>query len=65
MDGEFSEEVYFIKTGNVKIYAKNGFSFGKFVDGQHFGEAEVMHKIPREGKAVAETDCVLYSLHKD
>jgi len=28
MDGDFSEEIYFVKQGSVRLYAKNGFPFG-------------------------------------
>ena len=52
-EGDFSEEIYFIKQGEVKIYAKNGFSFLEYKDGKHFGDPEVIFKEPRDGKAVA------------
>ena len=64
-EGDFSEEIYFIKSGKVKLYAKNGFSFLQYKDGQHFGDPEVIFKEPRDGKAVAYTDCLFYSLSKD
>lgn len=65
MDGEFSEEIYFIKQGKVKIFAKNGFPYLLCKDGQHFGEVEVIYKEPRVGKAVAQTDCLIYTLERD
>lgn len=64
-EGDFSEEIYFIKTGKVKLYAKNGFPFAQYKEGQHFGDSDVIFKETRDGKAVAQTDCMLYSLHKD
>lgn len=32
-EGDFSEEIYFIKTGKVKLYAKNGFPFYSYKEG--------------------------------
>lgn len=32
--GEFSEEIYFIKQGKVKIYASNGFPYASCKDGE-------------------------------
>jgi CRP-like cAMP-binding protein len=29
-EGDFSEEIYFIKLGKVKLYAKNGFPFALY-----------------------------------
>ena len=64
-EGDFAEEIYFIKTGKVKLYAKNGFSFISYKEGQHFGDTDVIYRETRDGKAVAQTDCLFYSLHKD
>jgi CRP-like cAMP-binding protein len=52
-EGDFSEEIYFIKTGKVKLYAKNGFPFYSYKEGQHFGDSDVINKETRDGKAVA------------
>jgi CRP-like cAMP-binding protein len=38
VDGEFSEEIYFIKQGKVKLFATNGFPFLTCKDGEHFGD---------------------------
>lgn len=65
MDGEFSEEIYFVKQGKVKLFAKNGFPFLTCKDGEHFGDEEVLFKESRVGKAVATTDCLLYTLAKE
>jgi hypothetical protein len=32
-EGDFSEEIYFIKAGKVKLFANNGFSFISYKDG--------------------------------
>jgi CRP-like cAMP-binding protein len=63
--GEFSEEIYFIKQGKVKIYASNGFPYASCKDGEHFGDYEVILNHQREGRAVAFTDCLFYTLTKD
>jgi CRP-like cAMP-binding protein len=63
--GEFSEEIYFIKQGKVKIFASNGFSYISCKDGEHFGDYEVIFNEPREGKAVAVTESLFYTLTKD
>ena len=52
-EGDFSEEIYFIKSGKVKLYGKNSFPFHTYKDGEHFGDPEVIFKEPRDGKAVA------------
>jgi len=64
-DGDFSEEIYFIKAGKVKLYTKNGQPFISYKEGQHFGHSDVIFKETRDGKAVAQTDSMLYSVHKD
>jgi CRP-like cAMP-binding protein len=33
LEGDFSEEIYFIKVGKVKIYAENGFPFASYKEG--------------------------------
>ncbi len=63
--GEFSEEIYFIKQGKVKLFASNGFPYVSCKDGEHFGDYEVIFNEPREGKAVAVTECLFYTLTKD
>mgnify|MGYP000683143663 CR=1 FL=1 len=65
LEGYFSEEIYYIKVGKVKIYAENGFPFASYKEGQQFGETNVIFKEVRDGKAVAQTDCLLFTLHKD
>lgn len=32
-EGDFAEEIYFIKSGKVKLYAKNGFPFASYKEG--------------------------------
>jgi len=61
---DFSEDIYFIKAGRVKLYSKN-LPFASYKEGEHFGDNDVIHKENRDGKAVAQTDCTFYSLHKD
>lgn len=39
-EGDFAEEIYFIKTGKIRLYAENGFPFATYSDGQHFGDPE-------------------------
>ncbi len=63
--GEFSEEIYFIKQGKVKLYAQNGFPYLSCKDGEQFGDYEVIFNHPREGKAVAFSDCLFYTITKD
>jgi CRP-like cAMP-binding protein len=41
-EGDFAEEIYFIKSGKIKLYAKNGFPFASYKEGQHFGDPEVL-----------------------
>jgi len=32
-EGDFAEEIYFIKTGKIILYAENGFPFASYSDG--------------------------------
>jgi CRP-like cAMP-binding protein len=64
-EGDFSEEIYFIKQGKVKLFASNGYPYLNFKDGQNFGEVEVFFREQRKGKAIAQTDCLLYTLERD
>jgi CRP-like cAMP-binding protein len=64
-EGDFSEEIYFIKQGKVYLYGKNSKPFNDYKDGEMFGSIEVIFKEPRDGKAVAQTDSVLYTISKD
>ncbi len=64
-ENDFSEEIFFIKHGLVKIYAKNNFPFASYGEGEHFGDTDVLNKSTRDGKAVAQSDCTFFSLHKD
>ncbi|CDW91576.1 cation channel family protein [Stylonychia lemnae] len=64
-EGDFAEEIYYIKSGKIRLYAENGFPFASYQEGQHFGDPEVLFKETRDGKAVAQTDCLFYALHKD
>ena len=41
-EGDFSEEIYFIKTGKIKLVALNGYSFAYYNDGMHFGDNDVI-----------------------
>ncbi len=53
MDGEPSEEMYFVKQGKIKIFASNGFPYLTCKDGEHFGDEEILFRESRIGKAVA------------
>ena len=37
-DGELAEAMYFVNSGNVKLYAENSFPFARFRKGDNFGE---------------------------
>jgi len=65
VNGEFAEEIYFIKQGKVNIYSENGYAYLQLKDGQHFGEVEVIFKEPRMGKAAAVSDCLIYTMERD
>jgi CRP-like cAMP-binding protein len=39
-EGDFAEEIYFIKQGKIKLYSDNGLPFATYKDGQHFGDPE-------------------------
>lgn len=41
-EGDFSEEIYFIKTGKVKLVALNGYAFAYYTEGMHFGDNDVI-----------------------
>lgn len=65
MDGEFSEEMYFIKQGKVKIFSSSGFPYLTCKEGEHFGDEEILFRENRIGKAVAQIDCLLYTLGRE
>lgn len=63
-DGAFSETVYLIYAGQVKLLAENGFAFALFRKGDHFGETDVFCGTRRNGTAQAQDNCMLYKLNK-
>lgn len=52
-DGEYAEEIFFIKQGKVKLFATNDFPFMTLKNGETFGDFEVIFNEHRMGKAVA------------
>lgn len=50
---DFAEDIYFIKTGKIKLLARNGYPFATYKSKQCFGDYDVLFREPRDGKAVA------------
>ena len=50
-DGELAEAMYFVNSGNVKLYAENGFPFATFRKGDNFGEQDCLLGMRRNGSA--------------
>lgn len=63
-EGEFSEVLFMINKGTVKLYTYNGYAFAQYTNGEHFGDSEVFAGIDRIGQAQAATDLQLYKLVK-
>ena len=63
-EGEFSEILFMINQGTVKLYTYNGYAFAQYTNGEHFGDSELFAGIDRIGSAQAATDLQLYKLVK-
>jgi signal-transduction protein with cAMP-binding, CBS, and nucleotidyltransferase domain len=48
-EGEFSEVLFMINKGTVKLYTYNGYAFAQYTNGEHFGDSEVFAGIDRIG----------------
>ena len=63
-DGGFSDEIYFIHQGGIKLYGDFGYPFASFKEGQTVGETDVFSGMKRNGTAICFTDCKLYKVFK-
>ncbi len=50
-DNYISESIYFIETGQVRLYAENGFPFQIYKYGETFGDTDVFCELRRNGTA--------------
>ena len=62
--GDDSDNMYFILTGKVKLYA-DGNPFVKYQNGESFGDQDMLLNLPRDSKAVAITHLHLKALDED
>lgn len=53
-----------IHTGEVKLFAENGYYFKIYNDGDTFGDADTLCGIRRNGSAVATTHSKVYRISK-
>ncbi len=63
--GDPGENMYLILEGEVKLKmhsAENGTNIFRKGRNDFFGEAELFDKVPRSSSAIANTDCILYTL---
>ncbi len=63
--GDASENVYLILEGEVKLKmhsAESGTNIYRKGKNDFFGETEFLSKVPRNSSAIANTDCILYTL---
>lgn len=63
-DGAFSETIYLVFKGQVKLFAENGYAFAVFRKGDHFGETDVFCGTRRNGTATAQDICLLYKMNR-
>ncbi len=65
--GDAGENIFLIIEGEVKLKAhsaENGTSIFRKGKNDFFGELELFDKVPRNSSAIANTDCVLYTLSR-
>jgi CRP-like cAMP-binding protein len=57
--------MYFLNSGEASLFAENGYSFFKFVEGDTFGQSEMFMDAQRSSNLEAKTECNMYQLSKD
>lgn len=62
--GSTDDFLYFVHTGTVAIFSKNGDELAHFGQGSYFGEFSVILGLPRTATVVAITECKLYKLSR-
>lgn len=63
-EGDNAEEIYFIRSGKVKLIDSNGNAFKYYNNGDNLGLFEAVLSIKRQARAVAIIDSVFYCLSK-
>lgn len=63
--GDLAVNFYMLHTGQVKLYAQNGYPFITYREGDHFGESDCLLGESRDSKAVAVVASVVYMINKD
>ncbi|CAI2375652.1 unnamed protein product [Moneuplotes crassus] len=63
LERDLAKEMYFLKTGSVKLYYKSR-KIAYIEEGDYFGDIEMFYNINREFKARAANDCILLRIHK-
>lgn len=64
-ENDCSEELYYIKQGKVKLFTEVGIHYLTLKDGDQFGDEELLFNESRKSRAVAITDCMLYTLLRE
>jgi signal-transduction protein with cAMP-binding, CBS, and nucleotidyltransferase domain len=54
-----------INKGTVKLIAENNFPFAIYKTGEHFGLADMLSGVKRNGTAQASEDTQLYKIQKN
>ena len=62
---DLSNCMYFLNTREASLFAENGYSFYKFIEGDHFGQSEMFMDLPRSSNLEAKTECNMFQLSKD
>jgi len=62
--GDYAEDIYFIVQGIIKLYSKDGNPFHKVSDGQMLGESDTLLDLPRNSKAIAQSNLSMLVLSK-
>jgi hyperpolarization activated cyclic nucleotide-gated potassium channel 1 len=65
-EGEYANEMYFIKSGSVSLVLKefNNFPFLSITEGYYFGEVDLLFGETRKFSIMSENDCELLTLRK-
>lgn len=63
--GEQGETMYFVESGSLSVYDKNGDKINEIKEEGYFGEYAVISDQPRSATVKTDTDTTLYEMHKD
>jgi signal-transduction protein with cAMP-binding, CBS, and nucleotidyltransferase domain len=63
-DGDLSDTMYFIQTGQVNLLNEKGYTFHSFKVGENFGNPEMVCGSIRCGTAIPLDECLIFFIKK-